>query len=63
MFITAFQDSKILQVLITTITKGAGKVTRSKVKESITVNFPKKVIIYPQYIGGLDLGDHQRLMS
>ena len=51
MVITIRKDSKTLQVVSNTMDKGVGQVIRRKCRDSITVKFPKDIIIYQQKYG------------
>ena len=62
MVITRWQDSNTLQVVNATVTKGVGKFTRRKVRDSITVKYPKDNIMHQKHMGNVDSGNQNRLM-
>ena len=57
------KDSKTLQVVIPKMTKGVEKVTRINSRDSITVKYLNDMIKYQKHMGGVDCGDHHRLMG
>ena len=63
MVIKICKDSKTLQVFNTTMTKVVGGVTRKKGRYSITVKFPKYIIIYQQHMVEVDRGYPHRSMG
>ena len=61
--ITRCKYIKTYKFVSTKMTKGVGKVTRTKFKGSITVKLPKETIIYQQHMGGIYLGHLHRLIE
>lgn len=57
MVISIWKYSKTLQVVIITMNKVVGQVTRSKGSDPIRVKTPKYIITYQQPMGGFDRGD------
>ena len=62
MVITIWKYSNTLQVVSTTITKGVGKVTSRKGRDSITVKCTKGIITYWHHMGRVDCGYYHRLI-
>ena len=63
MVITRWEDIKTLQIVITTMAKRIGQVTRRKSRDSTTVKQTKEIIKYQKHMGGVDREDQQRLMG
>ena len=63
MVITRWKDSKVLQVISTTMKKGIGMVQRRVGRDKIDVRCPNDIIQYQKYMGGVDRGDQHRVMG
>ena len=63
MDITRCKYIKTLQVVIIVMTKGFVHVNSSKVKESISVKFPKGIISYQRSMGIFYPVDHNRVVG
>ena len=63
MVITRWKDSKILQTISTVMKSGVSEVSRRTGATVIKVQCPNDIILYQQYMDGVDRGDQHRVVG
>ena len=63
MVITRWKDSKILQTVSTVMKSGVSEVSRRTGATVVKVRCPNDIILYQQYMDGVDRGDQHRVVG